>query len=91
MSENQTTVVSAFHEAVAAILNGQATPRALWILLSAPTDRDGLWLKPLRWEGPGEYQHVAYADGRDGLVRVPDGALSLQNAVDRARRMAARA
>lgn len=58
-----------------AIAAGQATAHSLWVLLSAETDRDGYALKPMPWEGSGEYQRVEYSDGRDGLVRVPaDGA-----------------
>ena len=59
-----------YEEARTAIGNGVAKAHALWLLLAAEADRDGYALKPLIWEGPGEYQRVTFSDGRDGLVRV---------------------
>lgn len=78
----------AFDEAVQAIIAGKAEPNALWVLLSEEHSRDGFWLKPLLWEGPGEYQHVSYHDGREGFVRVPEFAFSLRDAVERLARRA---
>lgn len=60
-----------FDEATKAITAGQAEAHELWVLLSAETDRDGYWLKPMPWEGSGEYQRVSYRDGRNGFVRLP--------------------
>jgi len=70
-----------FDEAVQAIVAGNAKAHALWVLLSEPSARDGYALKPMPWEGPGEYQHVSHDDGRTGFVRVPDTGISLQHAV----------
>lgn len=60
-----------FDEAAAAIRAGKAEPHSLWILLSDEHERDGYGLKPMPWEGAGEYQRVSYSDGRDGFVRIP--------------------
>lgn len=59
-----------YEEAKAAIADGTGQARALWLLLGSESDREGYALKPLTWEGPGEYQCVSFSDGRDGLVRV---------------------
>lgn len=76
-----------FDEAVTAILAGEAEAHQLLVLLANENDRDGFALKPLPWEGAGEYQHVSYADGRRGFVRVPnESPTSLQDAVRRRRR-----
>lgn len=61
-----------YDEAAAAIRTGQATAGSLWVLLTDEHERDAYWLKPLVWEGPGEYQRVSYTDGRDGFVRLPN-------------------
>ncbi|WP_320196262.1 hypothetical protein RMR10_004450 [Agrobacterium rosae] len=53
-----------------AIARGDAQAHALWVLLSNETDRDGFWLKPLEWEGSGEYQRVSFRDGRNGFVKT---------------------
>lgn len=65
--------MTGFEQAAKAIAEGQAQAHALWVLLSDPSQRDGYWLKPLVWEGPGEYQRVSFTDGRNGFVRVRDG------------------
>lgn len=67
-----------YDEARQAIQDGRAVPHALWVLLSKESDRDGYALKPIPWEGPGEYQHVKF-DGEDcgRFVRLPEGARSL--------------
>lgn len=62
-----------YDEAVKAIEEGKATPHALWILLSAESDRDRYALKPKPWEGSGEYQHVDF-NGDHRLVRIPTAA-----------------
>ncbi len=64
--------MAAFNDARRDIAAGRARAHALWVLLSREDERDGYWLKPMPWEGPGEYQHVSYADGREGFVRLPD-------------------
>lgn len=69
---------SAYDDAAKAIAAGEAEGRALWVLLSDEHQRDGHWLKPMPWEGSGEYQHVRFADGRDGFVRIPNGKRSLR-------------
>lgn len=66
---NQTHI--GFTEARREILAGRATAHFLWLLLDSEDDREGLALKPAPWEGPGEYQRVVFADGRDVLVRLP--------------------
>ncbi len=58
-------------EALREIQAGRAEAFALWVLLSQESERDGYALKPMPWEGPGEYQHVKFNDGREGFVRVP--------------------
>lgn len=60
-----------FTEARDAIALGRARAHSLWVLLSDEHQRDGYALRPMPWEGPGEYQHVSYDDGRAGFVRVP--------------------
>lgn len=65
-----TEVTSPYDEARNAISAGTAVARALWVLLSAESDRDGFALKPMPWEGPGEYQHVIFGNGRNGFVKV---------------------
>lgn len=77
MTNRQTQI--GYDRAQAAIAAGEATGHALWILLSAETDRDGYALKPDPWEGPGEYQHVSFAPDRQApaLVRIPAGRKSL--------------
>lgn len=80
MSETQTAAVG-FNDAVKAILAGEAKARELWIVLFGEHDRDRYALRPMPWEGAGEYQCVEYTDGRAGFVRVPDnGPFSLQRA-----------
>jgi hypothetical protein len=68
---------TAFGAAAKAIAAGEAKAHALWVILTDERQRDGLALKPMPWEGTGEYQHVTYADGRDGFVRVQPGERSL--------------
>ncbi len=41
----------------------------LWILISDASERDGYWLKPDPWTGPGEYQRCTLNDGR-GVLRA---------------------
>jgi hypothetical protein len=60
-----------YDEAATAIAKGEAEGHALWVLLSDEHQRDGYWLKPMPWEGPGQYQHVSFNDGRAGFIRVP--------------------
>jgi hypothetical protein len=43
---------------------------ALWVIVTDQHQRDGYWLMPLQWEGPGEYQHVTLDDGRQGLLKT---------------------
>ena len=62
---------AAYEMAARAIRAGQAKPHHLWMLLSRESDRNGYALKPVQWEGPGEYQRVVFDDGRDVLVRLP--------------------
>lgn len=69
-STNQTQI--GFDEARKAIVSGKAHSHALWIIMSDEHQRDGYALKPLIWEGTGEYQRVTFGDGRDGFVRLPD-------------------
>lgn len=78
-----------FDEAVAAVAAGTAQAHALWMLLSSEADRDGFALKPSPWEGAGEYQRVAFADGRDVLVRIPI-CTSIADAAARLQRLAAK-
>ena len=61
-----------YKQAVDAIAARTATAHALFVLLSSEHDRDGYWLKPSPWEGPGEYQRVTFEDGRSVFVRLPD-------------------
>lgn len=63
--------------ALEAIHGGRAEAFALWALISDEHQRDGYALRPIPWEGPGEYQHVRYADGRDGFVRLNESGVSL--------------
>lgn len=62
-----------YDEVVAELARGEAQAHELWVLLHDERDRDGFWLRPMPWEGPGEYQHVTRADGRNGFVMIPDG------------------
>lgn len=41
----------------------------LWIIMGDPHDRDGYALKPIAWEGGGQYRRVRLANGRDGLLK----------------------
>lgn len=66
-----------YDTAAKAIAEGRATAHALWALLSDEKQRDGYALRPMPWEGPGEYQHVTYADGPNGYVRIPADKRSL--------------
>lgn len=68
---------SGYKEAARAISAGRASAAALWVILSEESQRAGCMLKPMPWEGPGEYQRVTYADGRDGFVRLSDDGTSL--------------
>lgn len=65
------TARAGYDDAASAIKAGEAEAHALWVLLSDEHERDAYALKPAPWEGPGEYQRVTYADGRDVFVRVP--------------------
>jgi hypothetical protein len=69
--------MSAYEDAKLAIANGTAEAFALWVLLADEHDRDGYALKPMPWEGSGEYQHITFVDGRDGFVKIPLGQRSL--------------
>lgn len=40
----------------------------LWCLLSFPDQRDGYMLKPVEWQGPGEYQLVEFKDNRTPVL-----------------------
>ncbi|HEU5019650.1 MAG TPA: hypothetical protein VFT69_16955 [Pseudolabrys sp.] len=62
-----------YRAAKEAIASRTAEAFALWVLLSDESQRDGYALRPMPWEGSGEYQHVRYADGRNGFVRIPIG------------------
>lgn len=62
-----------YKAACQAIAKGTATAHPLWVLLSNEADREGFALRPMPWEGPGEYQSVKYGDGRQGFVRIPFG------------------
>ncbi|GKS83032.1 hypothetical protein AVMA1855_02790 [Acidovorax sp. SUPP1855] len=67
--------LSAFDEAwdaiAAGIAAGIAESHPFWCILTDEHERDDFLLRPLRWEGRGEYQRVRFADGRDVLVRLP--------------------
>jgi hypothetical protein len=67
-----TQTTTGFDAACTAIREGRATPWALWAILTSEHERDGYALKPAPWEGPGEYQALAYSDGRMAFVRLPD-------------------
>lgn len=58
-------------EAAQAIGRGEAHAHSLWCILSRPDERDGFMLKPSMWEGPGQYQNVHLADGRQIYVKLP--------------------
>lgn len=57
------------------ILAGRAEARALWVIVVDEHQRDGYYLKPTPWEGPGEYQHVQFQDGSGTLVKINDKSL----------------
>lgn len=61
-----------YYQPKKAVADGSAKASALWVFLSDEHSRDGYGLKPMPWEGTGEYQHVTFNDGRDGFVRTPD-------------------
>lgn len=67
-----------YDAAKAAIAAGTAEARALWVLLTEEDEREGYWLKPMPWEGSGEYQAVHYNDGRAGFVKIPFGEQALR-------------
>lgn len=69
--------MTAYDEANKAIAAGRAQARALWVLLTDEQDRDRFALKPMPWEGAGEYQHVEFNDGRSGFIRIPAGCRAL--------------
>lgn len=73
-----------YDRAVEAITAGTATPRAAWLVVGVEHQRDGYAMKPSPWEGPGEYQHVVFADNYFGLVRLPDNARRLTDIAARA-------
>jgi hypothetical protein len=77
------SAATAYAEAAKEVFGGRAKAHALWVLLSKESDRDGYALRPMPWEGSGEYQHFSFADGRDGFVKVPDGNWSLRRAVSK--------
>ena len=79
MSGRQTPSRVGYDEAEAAILAGKAEARALWMIISDEHQRDNFALKPMPWEGRGEYQLVEYADGRSGFVRIPGTTGSLKS------------
>lgn len=91
MSEQQKHGRVGFDEAVAAVVAGSAKANALWCLLSKESERDGYALKPVPWEGPGEYQSVSFDDGRDVYVRIPDFHYSIDDTAKRSRRAIAKA
>lgn len=67
-------MTTCYEEARAAIEAGKARAHALWMLLMREDQRDGFALKPMRWEGPGEYQRVEFIDSGDSvLVKLPYG------------------
>lgn len=70
-------MATAYDQAAQAISAGEAKGQALWCIISNEHMRDGYLLRPMPWEGSGQYQHVSYNDGRDGFVRIPDGRRSL--------------
>lgn len=70
-----------YDEAKAAIWAGAAKPKALWVQVGRQDQRDGYALRPNPWEGPGEYQHVAFDDDYCRLIRLPDGARPLKSFV----------
>lgn len=71
-----------FKEARREILAGRCMAQHLWVILSDEHERDRFALKPMPWEGPGQYQHVHYLDGRDGFVRVPSTGLKRDSLPD---------
>lgn len=91
MSGQQTTCGIGFDEAVAAVIAGTAKAHALWVILSKESDRDGYALKPAPWEGSGEYQRVAFNDGRDVFVRIPDFHYSIDDTAKIRRRAISKA
>lgn len=66
-----------YDEARKAVLSGKARSHTLWTIISDEHQRDGYDLQPLIWEGPGEYQHVSFDDGRRGFVRLPEAGRHL--------------
>ena len=62
-----------FDNAKASIATGDAKAHPLWVVLANEHQRDGYALKPMPWEGAGEYQRVSFDDGRDLFVRIPYG------------------
>ncbi|TGR81218.1 hypothetical protein EN866_35435 [Mesorhizobium sp. M2D.F.Ca.ET.223.01.1.1] len=66
-----TQTQTGFDEARKAIFAGKAKSHALWAILTDEHQRDGYALRPMPWEGSGEYQWVSFDDGRSGFVRLP--------------------
>ncbi len=50
------------------IRQGNYIPHSLWILINSETDRDGLALKLISFEGAGEYQRIE-VNNEDYLIK----------------------
>lgn len=83
MSEQKSLTRTGFDVAVAAVVAGTAKAHSLWVILSKESERNGYALKPMPWEGSGEYQHVSFDDGRDGFVRIPSMHYSIDETAKR--------
>lgn len=59
-----------FKKASLAIAKGTATAHPLWAVLHNEEQREGYLIRPSPWEGPGDYQHVSFSDGRKVFVRI---------------------
>ena len=62
-----------YDQAMNEVNNGRGEARALWILVLNETERDHFALRPLTWEGSGEYRaFVIYAlnDGLPVLIKT---------------------
>jgi hypothetical protein len=60
--------------AIEAIRSGAAHGHQAFALLANEHERDAFMIRPLAWDGPGEYQYIHWADGRHFFVRMPDEA-----------------
>lgn len=70
-------ILSTYDEAARAIAAGHAIARSLWVIVTDEHQRDSYALRPMRWEGPGEYQHVVFDDHRGNVLVKLSGRKSL--------------